>query len=434
MLTATKSTSRRLPPSARMVHSWPDADKAAFLESADIIPPSLSLPPLLDWQRQVVSEARRFNIVCVGRRAGKTALGVHLCASNDVLRYPVGWFSPSYKLMLEVWREAINTFGPVIARQNATERRFEFTTGGVLEFWSLDDPQAGRGRKYRRVIVDEAAFVPTLLDTWNYAIRPTLADLSGDAWIFSTPKGRNGFWQLWQRGRDGGNTDWQSWQMPSDVNPLIPASELADMRLQLPEMVSRQELDAEFLDDAGGVFRRVMEAATARQLDAAQPGRVYIAGVDIADKQDYTVISIIDAAEREQVFMDRFHQVGYEALEDRIHAAYRRFNVQTMIIEDNSIGQPVIDHLRNRGMNIVPFHTSSTTKTPIIQALQSAFEHGAIRILNDPTQIGELQAYESKRTASGFSYSAPAGMHDDTVMALAFAWQAVSTPPIGHGI
>jgi hypothetical protein len=117
--------------------------------------------------------------------------------------------------------------------------------------------------------------------------------------------------------------------------------------------------------------------------------------------------------------------LGYEALEDRLHAAYTRFNVQTMVIEDNSIGQPVIDHLRGRGMNIVGFHTSAATKQPLIQGLQSAFEHGAIRILNDPTQVGELQAYESERMAYGFRYGAPAGLHDDTVMALALAWQGV---------
>ena len=394
--------------------------------------PKLALSPLLPWQQQVVAEARRFNVVCVGRRAGKTALGVHLCAAPDVLAYPVGWFSPSYKLMLEVWREVVRVFQPVIGRQNATERRLEFTTGGVLEFWSLDNPQAGRGRKYRRIIVDEAAFVPDLVDTWNYAIRPTLADLKGDAWVFSTPKGRNGFWQMWQRGKDDGEPDWQSWQMPSDVNPLLPAAELAEMRRNLPEMVSRQELGAEFLDDAGGVFRRVMECATAAPMGAPLPGRAYIAGVDVANEADFTVISILDATSREQVFLDRFNQVGYLALEDRIEAAYRRFGVQTIVIEDNSIGQPVIDHLRARGMRIVSFHTSATTKAPLIQGLQAAFEHGEIRILNEPVQVGELQAYEGKRTANGMSYSAPAGLHDDTVMALALTWFAVNGG--GHGI
>ena len=409
----------------RRIARWTQSTANSATATAD-----LTLSPLLPWQAQVVAEARRFNVICVGRRAGKTALGTHLCAASEVLAYPVGWFSPSYKFMLEVWREAERLFAPIIARQNATERRLEFTTGGVLEFWSLDNPQAGRGRKYRRVIVDEAAFVPMLVDVWNFAIRPTLADLRGDAWMFSTPKGRNGFWQLWQRGQDAGYPDWQSWQMPSDVNPLLPPGELDEMRQSQPERVVQQEIDAQFLEDAGGVFRRVIDAATATALEAALPGRAYVAGVDVADAADFTVVSVMDTADRAQVYMDRFNRVGYLALEDRLAAIYERFNIQAMAVEDNSIGRPVIDHLQARGLNVVPFHTSAATKMPLIQALQAAFEHGTIRILPDVTQVAELQAYESKRTASGYSYSAPDGAHADTVMALAIAWWAtVGTMP-----
>lgn len=392
--------------------------------------PVLALPPLFPWQQQVIDEARRFNVVCVGRRAGKTALGVNRATDTNVLAYPVGWFSPSYKDMLEVWREVEQVLTPVTARRNANERRLELTTGGVLEFWSLDNPQAGRGRKYRRVIIDEAAFVPQLVDIWEYAIRPTLADYRGDAWAMSTPKGRNGFHQLWQRGQ-GDADDWRSWQMPSEVNPLLPPDELADMRRSLPASVVAQELDAQFVDDAGGVFRRVMDAATATALDGPQPGRAYVAGVDIADAADFTAVSIIDTRTRAQVYLDRFNRVGYQALEDRLHAVYERFGVQTMVIEDNSIGQPVIDHLRGRGMTIVPFHTSAATKSPLIQALQSAFEHGELTILPDALQVAELQAYEGKRNASGMSYSAPPGMHDDTVMALALAWHAMTAGGTG---
>lgn len=394
---------------------------------------TVKLPAFHPKQREVALDPTRFKVVTSGRRWGKTRLGAALCIMTAGKGGRAWWVAPTYKVSEVGWRlihrMARQVPGAVI-RQG--DRMVTFPNGGEIQVRSADNPDSLRGEGLDFVVMDECAFIQE--DAWLEALRPALSDRKGRAMFISTPKGRNWFWRLWQKCLDDQDHEWRGWQLPTADNPYIDPVEIEAARRGLPERIFAQEYLAEFLDDAGGVFRRVMEAATARQLDAAQPGRAYIAGVDIADKQDYTVISIIDAAEREQVFMDRFHQVGYEALEDRIHAAYRRFNVQTMIIEDNSIGQPVIDHLRNRGMNIVPFHTSSTTKTPIIQALQSAFEHGSIRILNDPTQIGELQAYESKRTASGFSYSAPAGMHDDTVMALAFAWQAVSTPPIGHGI
>jgi hypothetical protein len=101
-----------------------------------------------------------------------------------------------------------------------------------------------------------------------------------------------------------------------------------------------------------------------------------------------------------------------------------------MTIEDNSIGTPPFEEMRERGLTVIPFHTSNTTKQAIIQGLAAAFEHGYIKILNDATQVGELQAYEGKRMGNGgFSYGAPAGLHDDTVMAMAIAWHGMALPP-----
>jgi len=54
------------------------------------------------------------------------------------------------------------------------------------------------------------------------------------------------------------------------------------MAKALPERVFRQEIMAEFIDDAGGVFRRVMEAATAMAQDEATAGKSYVMGVDWA--------------------------------------------------------------------------------------------------------------------------------------------------------
>jgi phage terminase large subunit-like protein len=135
----------------------------------------------------------------------------------------------------------------------------------------------------------------------------------------------------------------------------------------------------------------------------------------------------MDVESKEMVYMDRFNRVDYPVLIDRLAAVYEKWHLDTMIIEANSIGRPVIDHMVERGLGVVPFTTTNATKQNIIQGLQSAFEHGNIKILDDPVLIGELLSFESKRTASGsFRYSAPDGMHDDTVMSLAIAWDGIA--------
>ncbi len=148
----------------------------------------LTLPELHPAQQRIKDEARRFNVLACGRRFGKTILCQDLVC--DVVLdegLPVGWFAPTYKLLNEVWREMTATLQPIITRSHATERRIDLLTGGVVEFWSLEDPDAGRSRKYRRVIIDEAGLVADLRARWQEAIRPTLADYEGDAYLAGTP-------------------------------------------------------------------------------------------------------------------------------------------------------------------------------------------------------------------------------------------------------
>ena len=62
-----------------------------------------------------------------------------------------------------------------------------------------------------------------------------------------------------------------------------------------------------------------------------------------------------------------------------------------------------------------------------VDALALAFEQESIRIPNDPVLLGELQAFQSTKTATGLTrYTAPDGQHDDCVIALTLAWQGVA--------
>ena len=288
---------------------------------------------------------------------------------------------------------------------------------------SADNPDSLRGEGLDFVVLDEAAFMQK--EAWTEALRPALSDRKGRALLLSTPRGRNWFWELHQRGvrhEEG----WQSFGFTTEDNPFMDGCEVAAAMRDLPELIFRQEYMAEFIDDQGGVFRRVQEAATLEPQEY-QPGRNYIAGVDVAASVDFTVVSVFDVEAKEQVCMDRFNRVDYPVLIDRLEASYKRYHMQSMVVESNSIGRPVIDELVKRGLNIVPFTTSSATKQSIIQNLQSAFENAQIKVLNDPVMIGELLSFEAKRNASGsFAYSAPDGMHDDTVMSLAIAWNGLS--------
>jgi hypothetical protein len=387
---------------------------------------SLTIPALTPAQRRVADESARFNALCCGRRWGKSWFGVNRLIMAALNQQPVAWLSPTYRMLSDAWRMVREVLQPVTVAARADEHRIEIIGGGTVDMFSLDNPDTARGRKFALVIIDEAAIAPQLEPAWTNVIRPTLTDLRGGAWFMSTPKGHNYFWSLFQRGGDGG--EWRSWQMPTSSNPYISPVEIEAARRELPERVFAQEYLADFIDDAGAVFRHVNAAATAESLDQAREGRRYIVGVDWGKHEDYTVLSVLDMQERAQVRLERFNQIDYRVQLGRLRALLGQFPGAHVVAEANSIGDPLIEQLREDGIRVQPFVTTPISKTRAVEELALAFETRSIRILPDPVQLGELLAFSSTRLPSGaFRYAAPGGGHDDTVMALAFAWSGLSS-------
>jgi len=377
-------------------------------------------------QREVHNHPARFKILAAGRRWGKTRLGVNECVDVAARGGRAWWVAPSYKMSEVGWRPLRRMGAKIGADVRKVDRMIRLGNGWV-QVRSADDPDSLRGEGLDLVVVDECAFVKET--AWAEALRPALSDRNGGAIFISTPKGRNWFWRLWQRGQDDAAGEWASWRFPTSDNPYIAPKEIEAARAELPERIYQQEYQAEFIEDSGEVFRRVIDAATANAQERAIEGHEYVMGVDWGKHNDFTVILVIDSTSNETVYLDRFNQIDYQLQIGRLRALCDRFNPHNIIAERNSMGEPLIEQLSREGLPVQAFTTTNASKTEAIDALALAFEKGDIKILPDAVLIGELQAYEMERLPSGMlRYSAPEGMHDDTVMALALAWHAISTP------
>lgn len=392
-----------------------------------MITPVITWPAPHPGQLQLEREARRFNVAACGRRFGKTLEAEKLVAKPAAMEgRPTAWFAPTYKYLLDPMEDLIRRLAPITLRWNAHERRLKLISGGQIDFWSLDSEDPGRSRAYARVIIDEAGMAPKLRIQWEQAIRPTLSDLRGDAWFLGTPKGRNYFWEIHQRGI-GGEDGWASWRLPTSINPYIEEAEIEAARRSLPERVFLQEYEAAFLEDAGGVFRGVIAAACAIEQARAQPGHHYVFGVDWGRHEDFTVIAVIDETETALVAIDRFNQIDYELQLGRLQVMIDRFEPHTIVAESNAMGEPLIEQLQRDGLPVEGFVTTNASKASAIDGLALGIEKGELRLLQDPVLISELQAFELSRTQTGLRrYSAPDGLHDDTVIALALAWTRAS--------
>lgn len=361
-----------------------------------------------DGQSKVLSEAKRFNVLCCGRRWGKSALAVNLLSEIALNGKPAGYFTPTYKLLDGTYQECLAVLDPIIKRKN--EHQFiELVTGGRIDFWSLENELAGRSRKYKRVIIDEGAFTKNLWQLWTESIRATLADLKGDAWFLSTPKGKNDFFKLYQRGKS--EARWMSWQMSTYTNPYIDPEEIDDARHDLPELAFSQEYLAEFNDNIANPFGSDFIASCVGELSQKRP---VCFGIDLAKSYDYTVVIGLDE-DCHVCYFERW-QSDWATTTNKIKALPSGVPIA---IDSTGVGDPIGEDLaRGRHVDLVKF--TSQSKQQMMEGLAVKIQKGEIRYPNGIIR-DELDNFEYIYTRTGVRYSAPVGMHDDCVCALALA-------------
>lgn len=386
------------------------------------------VPILHPGQKTAGSGARRFNVLCCGRRWGKTKFGIHRLLTGpknilDPAGYPAGWFAPSSRYVDDVWDEVIKRLGPLIEYKNRQSGRIKFITGSSLDFWAMgEDKEVARGRRYARVIVDEAAHIRYLEDAWNKAVEPTLTDFQGEAWFISTPNGMNFFSTLYERGQCG-DPDWRSWRMPSLSNPHLKPEEIESKRANTPELVFKQEYEAQFITFGAGLVKPeyLIDGPCAQQLPT-------VIGVDLAisEKQgaDWTALTIMSRDPLTgTVFVREVerHRASFNEVLNRIKAAAARWNPVVIAIEQTQYQAAVVQELARTTALPVRGIKPDRDKVTRFSPLLTRYEQRMVR--HDPA-----------RTPAWFReelLSFPEGEHDDGVDSAAYAFAALPlmTPP-----
>ncbi len=385
----------------------------------------IRLPSLHPSQRHMLASCERFNVGCCGRRFGKSFVASDILLDGPTQKgalhgYPVGLFAPTYKVLTDHWRTINRIVKPVVGRISEQDKRIELVTGGVIELWSLDDPSAGRSRKYATAVIDEVAMVKKMEEAWQQSIQPTLMDFRGDAWFFSTPKGISGpgafFKELFDRGRAGQTKmeGWKSWQMPTSSNPHIHPDEIETMRREMPELVFQQEVLAQFVDFGGTVVKREwLRRAPAPELSTL---RIFM-GVDLAismkEEADYTAIGVLGVDPEGRIwilFVDRKRVTFHDTLA-WVREVAQRFRPQEIGIESVQYQAAVVQELLRT--TDLPVHAVKPDKDKLtrFQRLQVRYQQGLVYHAESlpPYWEDELLSF-------------PVGEHDDMVDGVVHAY------------
>ena len=371
-------------------------------------------------------------VINAGRRAGKTTLAARVSVKKMLegrrvlLASTTQDQADAFWDKVKAWLYEVTEFG-VIEKNEQRRIMLMPNNGGRIKVKTASDADTLRGDHADFLVLDECAYLAP--DAWGKVGAPMLLDNNGDAWFISTPRRRNWFHDLYQKAKSDETGRWQAWHFTSLDNPHLSREALDEIAGDLTDEAYREEILAEFLEGEGSVFRNI--AANLTALPGASPadhsGHRLVMGVDWAMKGDFTCLSVVCTECRLEVALDRFNKIQWSFQRARLDALARRWGVQHIEAEENSIGSPNIEALQREGLPVIPFTTTAASKPPLIQSLMLAFERSECRWLDVPAATAELHAFESKVAANTqrVSYAAPEGLHDDTVIARALAWRAV---------
>ena len=367
----------------------------------------IELPTPHANQEKILNADKRFIVVMCGRRFGKSELSQILIIKEALKGGQVAYITPTYGLA-QVFFERLAKVLPF--KSNISKLKIYCPNEGSIEFFTGERLDNLRGRKFHLVIVDEAAFIADLEDGWNNSIRPTLTDYEGKAVFLSTPRGKNFFYSLFMK---QGENDWQSFKFSTYDNPHINPREIDEARIQLPEVVFEQEYMANPSENSANPFGNAFIKRCVKPI-SAQPIVCY--GIDLAKSVDYTVIIGLDK-DGNVAYFDRF-QMDWHNTKETI----KRLPPAPIVVDSTGVGDPILEDLLREGVNIEGLKFTSQSKQQLMEGLASAIQQ--VRIgFPEGVIVDELDVFEYQFTSHGVRYSAPSGFHDDTVMALALAWQ-----------
>lgn len=364
------------------------------------------------------NEPYKYYILNIGRQFGKSMLGINQLlywAINDK-GCNIAWVTPIYKQGKKVFDE--------IEKATIKSGLFEFNRsdltisgfGSKINFFSGERPDNIRGNTFDYLIIDEYAF--TRSELWDEVLSATVLVKGKKVIFISTPNGKNHFYKMSLM--TNYDNRYKYFKFTSYDNPMINHVDLDERKQNLPKHIFEQEYLAEFLDNGSGLFTNVNEC-----IRLANTSTKFYGGLDIGRADDYTVLSIVNE-NNEMVYCERWRQDEWTNIINKVANKINEFGATTYV-EVNNQGDVFFEMLKKKvGNKIFPFITTSKSKPIMIEDLAVLFEQKNVSILDINWLVDELNAftYTYNSQTRNVQYSAPAGVHDDSVISLALAVQS----------
>lgn len=188
------------------------------------------------------NRTERWACLVAHRRAGKT-----VAAINDLIRaavtssgpYPLFGYIAPYRAQAKsvAWAYLKEFSAPIAQSTNESELTVTLINGAVIRLFGADNADGIRGLGFNGIVADE--FGDWKPSVFPLVVRPALSDKQGWCVMMGTPKGRNSFYEVYNRAQK--SPEWFCMSLPADRSGLLPPTELDAARAQLTEDQFAQE-------------------------------------------------------------------------------------------------------------------------------------------------------------------------------------------------
>jgi phage FluMu gp28-like protein len=315
-------------------------------------------------------------------------------------------------------------------KSNDTNLIITLITGAILQFKTGEKPDNLYGDDVYAAVVDEASRCRE--ESW-FALRSTLTATGGKCKFIGNVKGRkNWFYKMSQKAKAGDDKNYEYHKITAydaanagmrtkDGRPF--AEEIEEAKKDLPENVFKELYLAEASEDGSNPFGLTYIQQCVYPMSKNES---VCYGVDLAKKHDYTVIIGLDKFGYISHF-DRF-QLDWRQTKDKILALPNK----PIAIDSTGVGDPIAEDVaRFKDIEMVVF--TQRSKQQLMEGLSYAIQNRQISIIEGVLK-DELESFEFEYNRFGVKYTAPSGLHDDTVCSLALAYKNFNSAKQGGDI
>lgn len=381
-------------------------------------------PKLVQYQKDILYSPARFTVTTAATKIGKTFSHLWWLFETSHETPKLGanywWVAPVYSQAKIAFNRLRRVAVQCGYRINESELFIELSNGNRIWFKSAENPDNLFGEDVFAAVFDE--FTRAKEAAW-IALRSTLTATKGPCKFIGNAKGRKNWgYKLALKAKNGehGYEFFKITAYDAVKAGLLSEDEIQQAKRDLPEHAFKELYLAEDLEDQANPFGMEFIKKQVRQM-STKPAVCY--GVDLAKSVDWTVITGLD-------------EDGIPCHFERWQSDWgqtRRRLIQTIgsipaSLDSTGVGDPIVEDIHKECYLAEGYHFNPSSKQRLMEGLAMGLQNGYVGVL-DGVMKDELEAYEYEYTRTGVRYSAPEGVHDDTVCSLALAYSKFQEIP-----